>query len=365
MFQKRLFRHIGFVALLVFIPILVLVMTLSVQKDTAVLTVGLYVEDPSDPMTVGIVNELKNEKSVIRYVKYGAADDMRRDVADSRIDAGWVFPADLQQRIERYTAGETSIKLVTVFERDASVALNLSHERLYGAMFSHISYGVYQNYLRDGRVSPAQADDATVRQYYSKVMLGGSLIRCEYLGGGTFRKENYLIVPLRGLLSVLLLLCGFAGMMYHLQDAHAGVYDWLPSGKRLLPAVGNIFVAMVDSAIAMGLALACTGLCHSFKEIPALVVLVLCGTAFCLAFGMLCRKETVLSAAVPIVLLLMLVICPVFFDFRFLRFLRPICPLYYYLYAVSNLHFVLYGILYTLVIGLIVWGIQFFQNRKF
>ncbi|MCQ2449205.1 MAG: ABC transporter permease, partial [Clostridia bacterium] len=303
--------------------------------------------------------------SVIRYVKYDAESTLRQDVENSRIDAGWIFPADLNQRIERYTAGETKVKLVSVLERGSGISLNLSHERLYGALFPHISYGVYQSYLQENIEQAAKMDEATLRHYYSKVMSGGDLVRCEYFGGGAVRQENYLILPLRGLLTILLLLCGFAGMMYHLQDARAGVYDWLPAGKRILPAVGNILVATTDAAVAMGVALACTGLCHSWKEIPALILLVACGTAFCLAFGMLCRKETVLSAVVPITLLLMLIICPVFYSFSPLSWLRPLCPMYYYLYAVSNLKFLLYGVLYILAAGLLVWGMERFKNRKF
>ncbi len=364
MFQKRLLRHAGFLVLLLLIPVLVVLMTLSAKKDDSLLTIGLLAQTPRDATATAVIDSLTTGESILEFRVYDREKDLRDAVERGIVDGAWIFPNDLQKRIEKYVESGFVGKLVTVVEQEDSVPLQLSHEKLYGALFPSISKHLYRTFIRDGLLTEQQASDRLLEEYYSGVLDLGSLVKSEHLNGASIRQENYLLIPLRGMLALLILLCGFAGMMYHMQDVRAGVYDWLPERDRLLPAIGNVFAATADAAVATLIALACAGLCRTFWEIPAMILLVFCATAFCLLVGNACRKETVLGAIVPILLLAMLVICPIFLNFEMLFPLQILCPPYYYLYALSDLRYLLFMLAYIAVGFSAVFGINTLCNKN-
>ena len=77
-----------------------------------------------------------------------------------------------------------------------------------------------------------------IRAYYEATKIEGRLFEFSTVDGepATDLLENasYLTSPVRGLLAVVVTLCGLAGAMYAKQDEKLGTFSWMPEKKRPL-----------------------------------------------------------------------------------------------------------------------------------
>ncbi len=345
MLTKRLLRRYSFWVLLLLIPLLLPAANAAMQNDGGVLRIALCSAGTENPMADAIIEDLMQEDSILRYEVYPSEGAARQAVKENRADAAWIFAADFENVIRQYTAKETRKVPVTVLERETSIPLQLSHEKLYGAVFPHIAFSAYDVFVR----AEFSADTEAAR-YYTETTGGDSIIKMEKLHaeeGST--AGNYLTAPLRGLLSLLVMLCGMAAVMYFLEDTAAGRFDWLPKNKRIFPALGTCLAALLMAGTTMEAALFAAGTATTLlRETAAMFLFALSAAGFCLVLSQVFRKAGSLGAFLPFFILTMLALCPIFFNMKILRPIRLLLPPYYYLQAVYNAAYLFYMGIYIL-----------------
>lgn len=364
MLAKRLLFRRSFVVLLLLIPLLLPAAGVLMQGDSGVLRIALCAAGGENPGAEKIMAGLKKEESVLRYTVYTSEREARQAVAGNREDAAWIFAEDFENALRSYGRGETRRAAVTVVERETGISLQLSHEKLYGALYPYIARAAYDDFIErefSGRI-PAE----TAHRAYEETVGGGNVIRMEKMhNSGGAATGNYLTAPLRGLLSLVVMLCGMAACMYYLEDRSAGRLDWLPGKMRIFPAVGTAGAALLFAGIAMLAALFAAGI-HTalWLELAAMALFVLSAAGFCTVLALLFRKPGVLGAALPFLLLTMLALCPVFFNMKILRPVRLLLPPYYYLQAIGNPAYLLYMFFYCIAVFLAAAALHFFLNRR-
>ena len=67
----------------------------------------------------------------------------------------------------------------------------------------------------------------------------------------TDASDSYLIMPVRGLLAILIMLCGFASVLVFLNDKSNGKFDWLTLQKQILPGFAQCLSGILLSAFAV------------------------------------------------------------------------------------------------------------------
>ena len=149
--SKRLFKKVSFVIILCLIPIIALSFKMLSDEESGIVRIALCNEG-NDRDASRVVDSLLNRSSVFLYTEVEDADEAEELIRDGVVDGAWIFPKDYGNRIDDYTKGliDNSNKtenVVTVYQSEDSILLNLSRMELFGALYSDLSYSLYDNYI--------------------------------------------------------------------------------------------------------------------------------------------------------------------------------------------------------------------------
>ena len=321
--------------ILCMVPLLVAGMRLAAQQESGIVTIALCMRDPADELSAEIVEQLQKDRDVLRYVHCQTEEEARGLVESFRADAAWIFPEDLAGRLQASASRKQVRPVVTVVEREDSVPLTFSREILSGALYPFFSYAVYEDFVRDDL--GLEVEDEELLEAYERTLVEGSLFHIEYFDGQATGESNYLLAPLRGILALWLVLCGFAASMYFIQDEQRGTFSWMPVKHRLWMAFGFHAVLLTDAAAVLLIALKLAGIFTVwYKELIDAIFFMGCALAFCNLVRLLCGTLERLGCCIPILLMGMAVVCPVFINVNRFKPLQYLLPPFYYLRATHS-----------------------------
>ncbi len=365
--SKRLLKKKSFPILLCLIPVLVFAMRGVANGDSGVLRIVLCQENQEDVLSSRIVQDLMDEESIILFSETETVEEAYEAVLSKKADAAWIFPDAMQEKMDAYTAGDTSYKLVKVIERENNVLLRLSGEKLFGALYRYFPYSLFQNYVRSAVFEGQTISEEELKAYYEANRVANSLFIPTDLDGDAKSNGtvNYLLTPLRGMLALVVTLCGLAASMYYLQDKKQGVFDRMPMEKReaMLPVYQ--LSAMMWAGVAALAGLVFTGDFLGIVQESVLIVLyILMNIGFSSLLTVLCGNERRLGALIPILMLFMFVLSPIFFDVRALGALRFVVPGYSYLNAVHNDGYIKAMLVYILAVFFVDYILYLIRCKK-
>ncbi len=351
MLTKRLYKKPTFLAILVLIPVLVLSYHASAQEDSGIITVALYAEE--DPLSAQILSKLEAESQLMQYTVCNSREYAKLLVQTGKADAAWIFPADLQARIDEFVRSpDASHAFVDVIQREENVAMMLSREKLSGTIYIYLARSFYVDYVRKTFPDLAHLSDEKLLAYYDGVDMTDNLFAYDDATVAATQQVHYLTAPIRGLLAVLVVLGSMATAMYYIRDMENGTFQWLPQRLSPLPELGCQLVSAWNICIVALITLCLCGLAKNL--LLELVILLLYGLC-CAVFSMLLRRLlpsiSGIGTLIPLLIVAMLVICPVFFDLGKLRLVQLIFPPTYYVNAAYNPLYLLYMLGHILVCG--------------
>lgn len=351
--NKRIIKRYSFLVVLCLVPLLVAGMFLAAKEDSGILHIVLCREDSEDELSGQIIEELLAEKSVLRFTKEESLDTASLLLEQGEADAIWVFADNMQEIIRENTTGKNNIKpIVTVIEREENVFLHLARERLLGVLYSDMSYSLYRNYCLE-LLEGQDISEEKLWEEYQVLQVTGGIFSFERLGEDAVdvNTEHYLLAPLRGLLSLVILLCGFTASMYYQQDRADGIFTCMRVGnRRLFPYIYH-GPAIFDASLVVMITLFFTGIWNGWqRELTAMFIYGLMCAAFCNLIRKILRSLQGLAAGVPILICVTLVICPVFISLRGFRMLQFLFPTFYYLQLVSGSAYLKHAVIYLMVI---------------
>ena len=330
------------------VPLLVAGMRLAARQESGIVTVALCRTDPSDELAAKIVDGLLQDRNVLRYVVCETPEEARALVERFQADAAWIFPENLAVRLGESAARKRVKPVVTVVEREDSVPLTFSREILTSALYPYFSYAVYEDYVRDDL--GLWADEEELSEAYERTHAEGSLFQIVYFDGRAVEKESYLLAPVRGILALWLVLCGFAASLYYMQDEQRGTFSWMPIKHRLWLAFGFHGVVLADAAAALLIACKLSGVFTVwYKEVMNGVLFTGCVLVFCNLVRLLCGTPERLGSCIPILLMGMAAVCPVFISVNRFQPLQYLLPPFYYLKATHSTYHVYLMAAYILV----------------
>ena len=329
---KRLFKKPVFPILLLCVPLLSGAMALAARQDSGVVTVALVCAT-ENPIARRSADRLLHANSLVRCVEYADEAEARAAVEHGDVDAAWIFRGEVDEELQRFITGKRTRGLAVVVEREDNVFLRMAREQLAAAIYPEASYALFRDHLIRALGVPEDMSEETLETYYSVHVAEQPIIIFSHTDGEV--RENaadYLVAPVRGLLALLVVLTGLASAMYYYRDAEQGVFLRLAAAKRrLLPLLCHL-CALLPVAAAMLLALYAAGLLTVWaREVGLLLLYCLAVTAFCELLRKLCRSDARLGALIPVLLAVMLALCPVFMDLKLLEPVQKLLPPYWYL----------------------------------
>ena len=322
MLTKRLYKKPTFLVILVLIPALVLCYSAAAKEESGMITVALASEDGKLPEFAPV--------QLLRFVPC-SPEEAEELVRHGKADTAWVFCEDWAQKVTDFAASpKAENAFVTVLVREDSVMLRLSREKLSGDLYAAVSRQVAINFVRENIPGLDGLTDEVLLQYIDKTFAGNRLF--DYGEAGQVQQVHYLTAPLRGLLAVVVVLCGMASAMYWQEDLRRGTFGWLSGFRQSLAELGCQVVALLNVGIAAVLALVLSGTVTAFgQEALTMGAFVLCVAAMSAALRRLCGSIRTLAVLLPLLVVTMLVVCPVFFDLAQIRTLQKLLPVTHYL----------------------------------
>lgn len=347
--NKRLFRKPTFLAILLLIPVLVFGYGLGAQGESGMVTIVLA-QEGEDPLSAQVIEDLLGSSKLILFQQCDSAQEAEDRVAHGKADAAWIFPEDMDSRIEAFTEDpDPDNAFIRVIQREEKVMLMLTREVLGGKVMDLCTERIYIHYIRANLPQMDTLSDEDLLELYETTSLSGDLFSFEQTDGSVVEEDGagYLLTPVRGLLAVVIVLCAMATAMYYVHDSKAGTFAWMSEGMRPLAELGCQMVSVLDLSVAALLSLLAIRMAGELLwELLVLVLYSLCAAAFGMMLRRLCGSIRALGALLPLLVVAMLLICPVFFDLGALRSLQYLLPPTYYINAVYNSDYVLYMLAY-------------------
>lgn len=365
---KRLIKKPVFIIILIMIPVLVLSLNLISKQDSGVLTIALAQEDTNDDVSSKIVNSLMEEKSLIKYINC-TPEEAERAVKEGRADSAWIFRDNLKERIDTLVT-QISKKnyIVTVIERERTVQVLLAHEKLAGVLYTACSESLYLQFSRNNTDELKSLSDDELMKYYNEIHKDGKLFEYCYTASNTSAQKtietSFLVTPIRGILSVFVILSGLACAMFFMQDEEKGTFAWVSYRVKPFMAFGYHFTAIILVALAMVISLTIIGVSASLlREIVMIILYTLSCTSFCMIIRLLCSNVKALAVLTPFMVLALIAVCPIFLDFKTLQPIQALLPPYYYLNSLYNNSYLCYMLIYSAVAFLVYIVISKLKNK--
>lgn len=364
LFAKRLLRRPAYLAVLLLIPLFAAALTLFSHQKSGVVTVALVVEDPQDPAAAAAADRLTQGGSILLCLPMDSADEAREAVRAGRADAAWILNENFSAELDRFAA-RGNAAAVTVVESGDNLLLLLAREKLFAAIYPETSFAVFSRFAAD-EIGLPDADPALLRQYYASGTTDERVIRFETAEGREADTEgSYLTAPLRGMLALLLVLCGMASGLYCYREERSGSFVWLAARKRRwLPLLSHV-TAILPAALAALAALSLAGLTVDvWREALMLLLYVPAAALFCELLRCLCPSETHYGALIPVLTVAMLALCPIFLDLNLLPALRLLLPPTWLLRVLWNEAAFSGLLLYTLALLILTALASFLRQRR-
>ncbi|WP_407426033.1 ABC transporter permease [Treponema sp.] len=342
--QKRLLKKPSFIVILLLILPLTVFFKLTSSEKSGVLTIAVHTVND------GLIKNFSSSIENVNFIQCDSEEEAKNLVLEKKADSAWLFDKDFEERILKAAKDGIIRPCVTVFEAEENTALSFSRELLYKEIYPLFSYQAYRFYVleRFGTV-----DEEILFEEYNRFASGPEL----FVHKNAFFKNGsnaFLLLPFRGLLSVWLMLCTFASVLYFMKDSKRGVFIWLHFNsqiKKYLFSLSMILIPLVSSSLIFISALICSSLFTNFSGEFLAFILFLCSSIlFSHIIFLLCGNEVRFCAVLPLLILIFLVFCPVFMNIHSLRFIQYLLPPFYYLNAVYEPYFFIFFLIYELVL---------------
>ena len=348
MLSKRLYKKPSFLVLMLLIPLCVAIFTGAAQQDSGFVHIILAQEQADDKIATQVTDSLLSETGAVHFTRASTPEAAVDAVQAGQADEAWIFPEDTEGVTQSFVAGKQKY-IVQVVTREQTVSAQLSREKISAAMYEYCAKAYYLDFIRSGFSQLDGLSDSQLIAYFEAVKVSEDL----FVYGdpasvtGSTQPVNYLTSPIRGLLAVLMLLCGMAATLFYMQDETAGTFAWVRQNRKGVTALCCVVTATVNVSVVLLLSLCFSSLAGNIlKEIAMLLLYSLCCGAFCLMLKAIFPGMRAYAAIVPLMTVVLLGVCPVFFDFRKWSVLQLIFPPTYYVNAAYDSRYMLYMLAY-------------------
>lgn len=343
LFQKRMLKKKGFLAILCIIPLFLSGAEQMAKQDSGVLRIALCKEEKEDAFAESIIQNLMKQSEVIHYIPVESEAEGVKMVQNRDADALWILPENTKAVIEAYASGRLQKNgWIRVIEQEENVILQMSRELLYGELYDSISYALYRSYLTQRVLVGERVEETILRDAYKEIDVSDNIfIYNQAEENVDFKQQSYLLMPIRGMLSLVILLVGLTVSLYYIQDVEQGCFTWLFAAYTPIRVWLYQLPALLDVTVVVMAGMAMVGIFAEWKKECLLMGLYLWMVmGFCDVLRRICRRISILGLLIPILMLISLALCPIFVKISSMKPLQVLLPPYHYLNAWNNGYYV-------------------------
>ena len=346
LFQKRILKKPMFQITILLIPILLFLLFTFNKSSDSLVRVALI--SGNDEYSQNFVKDLLDSSNhVISYYQCYDESQMRKDVLTGKAECGYIMPDDMPRKIAQFSSKKKQ-GIITAIVKKESISTKIVNEIIYGRLFSERAYPVLKDFINEKQPDRlTSAEDEKMYDAFSKYLIEPLMFSFEYADGSKNdllnnddSSHNYYMLPVRGILSVLILVSSMSGVLMLSNDDRKNTWGFIRL-KRPAFNYFYIFMSILPIAICSLAAIFITGISTNvLNEIRLMVLYTLLLTGFSSLLKALIKNIYVLCSLIPVTVLLSLIICPVFIDIGSIvpqsRFVRLFLPTNYYLDSIYS-----------------------------
>lgn len=347
LFQKRILKKPMFQITILLIPILLFLLFTFNKSSDSLVRVALI--SGNDEYSQNFVKDLLDSSNhVISYYQCYDENQMRNDVLTGKAECGYIMPDDMPRKIAQFSSKKKQ-GIITAIVKKESISTKIVNEIIYGRLFSERAYPVLKDFINEKQPDRlTSAEDEKMYDAFSKYLIEPLMFSFEYADGSKNdllnnddSSHNYYMLPVRGILSVLILVSSMSGVLMLSNDDRKNTWGFIRLSKRPAFNYFYIFMSILPIAICSLAAIFITGISTNvLNEIRLMVLYTLLLTGFSSLLKALIKNIYVLCSLIPVTILLSLIICPVFIDIGSIvpqaRFVRLFLPTNYYLDSIYS-----------------------------
>ncbi len=362
--SKRLVKRLTYVALLIIIPIAVLLLKVGARDKGHVMSIGIYAEDKKDAATEALIKGLTDTSEDFLFAEFDNPTEAISAVEKGIIDEAWIIHEDLSEDFLRIAVGRTPYNPISVYIRETGVTHFMMQEILESAAFKILSKDVFSEFVKT-HYEDSQDLENFENDFYKKVP-ENNIFAFSYLDGTGEEDVDYLLLPVRGLLAILLLITGIAASVYYLEDEKHGLFIYWHTKTKNLRALGYYAVVMFFSTVLVlaSLYLAGVGL-GLFWEIVNILIYDLAVILFSMIIRMIFPNIKTLGVIMPLAVIASVVLSPVFLDMKSMRAIQVFVPSFHYLMSTHNSRYTGFMLIYCLAEILILEILAVVKRKYF
>ncbi len=321
--------------LLALIPLFVLFLSGVAREEKGFVRIALVSEGETGSLSHETTQELVLSGGLIGFEIYDEKDKALSSLTRGIVDAVWVFPEDMEKRVEKFLSGDGDSFIVEITEREESVITSVVREKLTGTLFRRVCRDVYLDYIRENVPELDEySDEELIAQYESFEEQEGIF---EYTEVNSIEEKGYVIAPIRGILSLLIVLGALAGAIQYNIDEKNGLFLNFSRFQKVFAEFFSVFIWVFALCVSLLVSLALSGLWLGFvKEVVSALVFAVSSTLFAIFVSNVFGSNKVIAAISPLLISVQAAVCPVFFDFRMARKIRLLFPPTYYLGNITS-----------------------------
>ena len=337
---KRILKTPLLLVLLILLPVISLIAgsAKSTSPETAY-KVGIYV-DGDDHVSAELAERLFSYEGSYVFTEYTDIDELYRDVKNTSLVGGYIFPDDLSRR----TADADCEKSIKVIKQPSSTIQGSINEIVYSELIAVQGRFIITDHINSLNLFDENDTEHIDRlmKYYNEYLESDVTFHLLYKSYGidglqeSSDEVGVLAFPVRGILAILVFLAGLLGAITYMRDNEKGVFVSLPNNYRRLCIV--LYTAIPTAAFGI-VSLICLSIQGQFyhvgSELSSMLMLVTMTTVFAVIMTRITRSSKIFTAFLPILLLGCLIFCPVFINagnyIPAARFVEKLFIPYYYL----------------------------------
>ncbi|MBP3602845.1 MAG: ABC transporter permease [Lachnospiraceae bacterium] len=349
---KRFLKKKSFLLILCMIPLFCFGIKMVSTQDSGVLKIVLCAEDENDKDVNALLQRIMEEESVIYFEMSDDAEKAKEAVKNNRADAAWIFVEDYKENIQTFAEEKvTDEPAIIVYEREENVVLQLARMKLFGIIYPDVAYAVYEDFVQKEVLLGEEISEEELREVYDRWHVEENLFCLINNDEENFDGEkSYITAPLRGMLSLLIMLCALSAVMFHFQDKEQGMFEATQQKKvdKLLYVYEAAALTLPALAVLISLYVMNSAGNLLWEVLIMMLYLIDCGL-FCVFLRKIVRTPKVFGGCIPFFMLSMFILCPIFLSTKSLRIVQILLPPYYYLNAVHDPGYVMGMVIYAMI----------------
>ena len=371
LYAKRLLKKPSFIIILMLMPAVVFILSNIINDTDDTISVGLYYDGESQEIKDSI-EELITGDSAVEFIVAKSPEDIREAILRNEMECGFIFSGNIYENLVKEDADGGII----LYESAKSTVTDYIKEKVFASIYRRLSFDRLVSYLDESEYIRLDKEerDAYLRNRYESYVDEGGIFEVNYTDGDTMIHSNtaervndrsYLKRPIKGFLSIFVMVASLAGAVFFAIDEKAGIYGILSYIERPFVNLVTIFIPTFLACAAAYVCVLISGVGYgALTELANIVSYCLLLTGFVNLLRAVISNEVVLCSLLPMLTVVCIICCDIIvntaFYFTPVEIVRYFLPPHYFVTVLKNAG----GIYKTAGMGIILLAAGVLTDRK-